>query len=336
VTVLSVAAATAAAAALAAAPAGAAPETPTSSASRTSETHPPGSTRTVMDRLYHEAEQATEAYNRATERRDQLAEQVIAARSGLARGQQRINSLRGALGVLAGAQYRTGGIDPTVRLILTSSPEGFLDRAAALDRVGIRATGRLDQVRALERALAQDRAEADRRLAELEESRLAVARHKRTVTRKLAAARLLLHALPDAQRRTAAGDPLAAALPAGPDGPPASHRAATALAAVRSALGRPYVWGASGPSGFDCSGLMQWAYAQAGVALPRTSQQQRYAGRRVPLSQVRPGDLVVYRQDASHVAMYMGRGQVIHAPHPGTTVRYAPVNMLPVSSVTRV
>ncbi|NEA47970.1 C40 family peptidase, partial [Streptomyces sp. SID10815] len=113
-------------------------------------------------------------------------------------------------------------------------------------------------------------------------------------------------------------------------------RAAAAVAAARSALGRPYVWGANGPSGFDCSGLMQWSYAQAGVHLPRTSQEQRFAGRRIPLSQARPGDLVVYRSDAGHVAMYMGHGRVIHAPYPGAPVRYDPVDMMPVASVTRV
>jgi cell wall-associated NlpC family hydrolase len=96
------------------------------------------------------------------------------------------------------------------------------------------------------------------------------------------------------------------------------------------------VWGANGPSGFDCSGLVQWSYAQAGISLPRTSQAQRHAGHQVPLSQARPGDLVVYRSDASHVGLYAGNGQVIHAPYPGAPVRYDPVGMMPVSSVTRV
>jgi cell wall-associated NlpC family hydrolase len=80
---------------------------------------------------------------------------------------------------------------------------------------------------------------------------------------------------------------------------------------------------------------MQWAYAQAGVALPRTSQGQATAGRQVPLSQARPGDLVAYRGDASHIGMYTGNGQVVHAPYPGAAVRYEPVGMMPVSSVTR-
>ena len=87
--------------------------------------------------------------------------------------------------------------------------------------------------------------------------------------------------------------------------------------AARAAIGKPYIWGANGPSGFDCSGLMQWSYARAGVGLPRTSQEQRYAGHQVPLSEAKPGDLVAYRHDASHIAMYVGNGQVVHAPYPG-------------------
>ncbi|MCR8579035.1 C40 family peptidase, partial [Streptomyces sp. Isolate_219] len=86
---------------------------------------------------------------------------------------------------------------------------------------------------------------------------------------------------------------------------------------------------------FDCSGLTQWAYGRAGVSLPRTSQAQRGAGRQVPLGQAQPGDLVIYRSDASHVGMYVGNGQVVHAPYPGARVRYDPVGMMPISSVTR-
>ncbi|MZE77971.1 hypothetical protein GTY57_13420, partial [Streptomyces sp. SID5475] len=112
--------------------------------------------------------------------------------------------------------------------------------------------------------------------------------------------------------------------------------AAAAVAAARAAVGRPYVWGATGPGSFDCSGLTYWSYQQAGVTLPRTSQAQRFAGRRVPLSEARPGDLVTYRTDASHVGMYVGNGQIVHAPHPGAAVRYDPVGLMPNATVTRV
>jgi cell wall-associated NlpC family hydrolase len=117
---------------------------------------------------------------------------------------------------------------------------------------------------------------------------------------------------------------------------PASPRAAAAVAAARRAVGVPYVWGMAGPGGFDCSGLTQWAYSQAGVAIPRTSQAQRYAGRQVSADQARPGDLVTYRDDASHVGMYMGNGQVVHAPYPGAQVRYDPIGMIPGGTVTRI
>ncbi|MBM7168541.1 C40 family peptidase [Streptomyces sp. G44] len=326
VTVLSAAAVTAAAA-LGATPVGAAPQ------------DKPSEVRAQVDRLYEQAEKATEAFNEADERADRLRAQVERARDGVARGQERINRMRGALGSLAGAQYREGGIDPSLQLMLSSDPDGYLDKAMALDRVSARQAGQLTDLRQAQRGLAQQRTEAGRKLAELEKSRSLVARHKRAVEHKLAQARRLLNSLPTEERdayekssrsgsRAEPPEPKAAA--------PSSSRTAAAIAAARSAVGRPYVWGANGPSGFDCSGLTQWSYAQAGVGLPRTSQAQRYAGRQVPLAEAQPGDLVTYRDDASHIGMYMGDGQVVHAPYPGARVRYDPVGMMPVSSVTRV
>jgi len=299
---------------------------------------PTESTRAEVDRLYAEAEKATESYNRADERADALREQVTRAQDRIARQQQRVNTMREALGSLAGAQYRSGGMDPSLALMFSDNPDEYLEKAAALDRINVHQAGELRGLEAAGRELAQERSEAAGRLAELDRSRKAVAEHKRTVERKLAKARALLNSLPSADRaaydrasrsdRADLPDPGNAAAP--------SARAAAAVAAARAALGSPYVWGSNGPSGFDCSGLMQWSYAKAGVFLPRTSQAQRYAGHQVPLSQAQPGDLVTYRADASHVGMYVGNGQVIHAPHPGAPVRYDPVGMMPVSSVTRV
>ncbi|MEV0120243.1 NlpC/P60 family protein [Streptomyces sp. NPDC050703] len=330
VTVLSAAAATAAAA-LAAAPAGAAPQ------ARPDRPDRPADTRAAVDRLYEEAERATEAYNEADERTDELRAQAKRAKDSVARGQERINGMRGELGALAQAQYREGGIAPALLLMLSSDPDGYLDRAAVLDRVTVRQAGELTDLQKAQRGLARERAEAGRKLAELEKSRATVARHKRAVEHKLATARRLLDSLTGKERR--AYDRASRGGGRGDLPEPAgtvSSRAAAALAAARSAVGRPYVWGANGPSGFDCSGLTQWSYAQAGVGLPRTSQAQRYAGRQVSLSDVRPGDLVAYRDDASHIGMYAGDGQVVHAPYPGAPVRYDPVGMMPVSSVTRI
>ena len=230
--------------------------------------------------------------------------------------------MRDALGSLAGAQYRSGGLDPSLALLFSDDPDDYLDKAAVArpDQrpPGRRAEGTPGTPCA---TLAQERAEAAGKLAELEKSRKAVAPHKRTVEQKLAEARAAAQ-LPAGRRARR----LRPRLPLRPRRPCPTSRGAVPASRPRGRRRRrrplrarhARTCGApTGPSGFDCSGLMQWAYAQAGVALPRTSQAQRYAGRQVPLSQARPGDLVAYRSDASHVGMYVGNGQVDPRPLPG-------------------
>ncbi|MFB7374738.1 NlpC/P60 family protein [Streptomyces sp. NPDC056222] len=303
---------------------------------------PEAATKATVDRLFEEAERATEGFNKADERADTLRRSVSRAQDGLARGQERINRMRGALGSVAGAQYRSGGIDPALALLLSSDPDSYLDRASVLDRVAARQGVALGQLQAEQRRLTQKRTEAGRLLAELERSRTQVAKHKRTVERKLAEARRVLASLSAEDRAEFDQDARASRsgreeeLPPLSDLGPASSRAAAAVIAARRAIGMPYVWGATGPRAFDCSGLMVWSYRQAGISLPRTSSAQRYAGRQVPLSQAQPGDLVTYRSDASHVGIYAGNGQVIHAPYPGARVRYDPVGMMSHVTVTRV
>ncbi|MEV0968997.1 C40 family peptidase [Microtetraspora glauca] len=115
-----------------------------------------------------------------------------------------------------------------------------------------------------------------------------------------------------------------------------------ALTAAVGKLGRPYVWGAEGPNTFDCSGLVQWAYAQAGVRMPRVTHQQWATGPQVPLSQAQPGDLLFWRNDPtnpnyiSHVAIYWGNGKMLHAPRTGDVVKIAPVYTRNLAGVVRV
>jgi cell wall-associated NlpC family hydrolase len=102
---------------------------------------------------------------------------------------------------------------------------------------------------------------------------------------------------------------------------PGGGGAATAVAEARQQLGKPYVWGAAGPGSFDCSGLTQWVWAKAGVQLPHYTGDQWNAGRHVSRDQLAPGDLVFFDADLDHVGIYIGGGQMIHAPHTGTVVR---------------
>jgi cell wall-associated NlpC family hydrolase len=96
------------------------------------------------------------------------------------------------------------------------------------------------------------------------------------------------------------------------------------------------VWGATGPHAFDCSGLVQAAYRAAGISLPRTTYAQIDAGRRVSRSELRPGDLVFFYSGVSHVGIYVGGGQMIHAPNPSAPVRLAPIGLMPFAGAARV
>ncbi|WP_052434347.1 NlpC/P60 family protein [Streptacidiphilus melanogenes] len=124
-----------------------------------------------------------------------------------------------------------------------------------------------------------------------------------------------------------------AALASASDRPSVAGAAAVRYAVAQ--LGKPYVWGASGPDTFDCSGLTSQAWAHAGIAIPRTSQDQWAQLQHVPLGELRPGDLVVYFAGASHVALYLGDGRVIQAPRPGAVVDIVPLDRNPVLGAVR-
>jgi peptidoglycan DL-endopeptidase CwlO len=116
----------------------------------------------------------------------------------------------------------------------------------------------------------------------------------------------------------------------------------TILKAAASRVGVPYVWGATGPSSFDCSGLVQWSFAHAGIRMPRVSQQQFFTGPHVPYSAARPGDLLFWHYDPTdpnnvdHVAIYAGNGMMLVAPHTGDFVKYVAVPLNNLAGVVRV
>jgi len=112
--------------------------------------------------------------------------------------------------------------------------------------------------------------------------------------------------------------------------------AAQAVAIAKAQVGKPYVWGATGPNAFDCSGLVQYAYGKLGIKLPRTTYAQVEAGKRVSVANLRPGDLVFYYSGISHVAIYIGNGKIVHASRPGKPVNVAPLHSMPIAAAVRV
>jgi cell wall-associated NlpC family hydrolase len=112
-------------------------------------------------------------------------------------------------------------------------------------------------------------------------------------------------------------------------------KGSAALRFAVSQLGKPYRYGGAGPDSYDCSGLTQRAWRIAGVSIPRTTQEQAHIGSPVALSRIRPGDLVVFYADESHVGIYAGSGKVIVSPHSGSVISFASLRSMPISTVRR-
>ncbi|WP_262056156.1 C40 family peptidase [Streptomyces sp. STR69] len=312
----------------------------------------PTQVKAKVDKLYQEAEVATEKYDGAKEKADAAEKQLNTLRDEAARKTEKLNSARDALGYVAAAQYRSGGIDPAVQLMLSDDPEQYLYSAEFADRAGHRQTAAVALVRQQLREIEQLRGAAHIELTSLKSRQAELGRQKKTITGKLDQARRLLSALPAQQRAqveqtagttgrasrsaTTARDGLHApgSSTATADAP--NSRAAAAVSYAYQKLGSPYVWGATGPNAFDCSGLVQAAYNSAGVSLPRTTYAQINAGQRVSRDELRPGDLVFFYSGISHVGIYVGDGQMIHAPNPTAPVRLAPIDQMPFAGATRV
>ncbi|MFD9906819.1 NlpC/P60 family protein [Streptomyces sp. NPDC059063] len=299
--------------------------------------------KSKVDKLYEEAEKATEKYNGAKEKQQKLEKEVDRLQDKVARGQDDLNELRSGVGSLASAQYRSGGIDPSLQLFLSSDPDTYLDKASALDQLSTKQAEALKKIQGKQRTLAQQRKEAADKLKDLATTREELGKKKREVQGKLGEAQRLLNSLSAKERaalkakedrasRSSERKAMDAPKTEAPKGGAAkgSGRTMSAYAAAQSKIGSPYVYGASGPSSFDCSGLTSWAYAQAGMTIPRTSQAQANYGTRIASqSDLKVGDLVIFYGDLHHVGFYAGNGQVLHAPRSGTVVRYESINNMP-------
>ncbi|OBI52231.1 endopeptidase [Mycobacterium kyorinense] len=121
------------------------------------------------------------------------------------------------------------------------------------------------------------------------------------------------------------GGPGAEAPEAFPGGVPGSGQGATAVQAALTQVGAPYSWGGAAPGGFDCSGLVMWAFQQAGIALPHSSQALAHGGQPVALSDLQPGDVLTFYSDASHAGIYVGDGLMVHSSTYGQPVRVVPM-----------
>ncbi|WP_329301285.1 NlpC/P60 family protein [Streptomyces sp. NBC_00659] len=249
----------------------------------------------------------------------------------------------------------------TATLLLADDPQDYFDQTQLMSRLTNRQKAAVDDYVTEQAATTRKRAEATRNLESLTASQKALKTSKATVQAKLTEARSLLSKLnaeekarlaaiekkkreqaaakaaelarqqaaaeKAAQQQSSSGTTTgtasgsASGSSTGSTATDSSSKAAEALAFARAQVGKPYVWGATGPDSYDCSGLTQAAWNAAGVSLPRVTYDQVNAGTTVSLADARPGDLVFFYDDISHVGLYIGDGMMIHAPKPGAYVR---------------
>jgi cell wall-associated NlpC family hydrolase len=287
---------------------------------------------------------------------------VESAKSQLATFQSSVDKL-------AAAQYMGGRTDGLDAMLTATSPQGLIDQLAVQRVMAAEMSAQMKSYRDIgqQAALAEDasaksaaeaktaaeQAAAVRADLQSKQSRLqvqvAVVKSQYlalTPNQREALAAMPPMPAPPAPEAAPPPDPgiLAAppeGIPPGDVAPPGeipgggAPEASTVIQAALSRIGSPYSWGASGPSAFDCSGLVMWSFQQAGISLPHSSQALAQGGQPVSMDQMQPGDLVTYYSDASHVGIYIGDGMMVHASTYGTPVRVAPVDNAPIHNVRR-
>ncbi|MGW1782146.1 C40 family peptidase [Streptomyces sp. NPDC002143] len=305
---------------------------------------------TDLQQLYREAERSTEAYNATEERLKQRRAETRRLDAELAKARLSLQDSRGAAGRLARQQYQgsTGtDVSSYVRLLLARDPQHALDQGHVIGRLArsrAETVGRLESgerradglARAARAALDDQLTLAERRKKERDD----VGRRLDDVEELLAsltAAQLAALAELEQKGVAQAQEELLASGAIGEDGKPRkpSKEGGRAVRYALRQIGKPYEWGAEGPRTYDCSGLTSEAWGHAGTPIPRTSEEQWARLPRIPLTELRPGDLVIYFPEATHVAMYLGEGKVVQAPRTGEKIKISPVASFPVLGAVR-
>ncbi|MFF3765565.1 NlpC/P60 family protein [Streptomyces sp. NPDC001922] len=298
-----------------------------------------------VNRLYRKAEAATEAYNQARGASRKQSREIVRIARAVVDAQKRMDRLKAQAGALARAQYRGGSLPAEAQLLLRSDPEEFF-RDAGTVRKGHQATkGLIASLSATQRDLDRYAKSANEQWKKLEENRKRKADAKKKVKARLAEAKELESQLRDEElerlrelEREAARKAQAKWLGSGvldDAGGEASKQGRKAIAYATRQIGKDYEWGAEGPRTYDCSGLTSQAWLAAGRGIPRTSQEQWRQLPRVDIEDMRPGDLIIYHRDASHVGMYVGDGTIVHAPRPGRQVTLAGAGSMEILGVVR-
>ncbi|MEU9115915.1 NlpC/P60 family protein [Streptomyces sp. NPDC048483] len=301
--------------------------------------------RKKIDALYRKAERATDAYNGAKEQVELQQKEIVKLARNIDRTQQRLAALKRQAGALASAQYRGGGMPSEAKLMLGADSGAFLDDATLVRKAQQAARGVITQLSRTKGELEDYSQAATDRWERLEAHRKKKESARRDIKKKIDAAKKLesrlaakekdrLKKLEDEEAFRTQQKWLDSGVLKEISNK-ASRFGKKAVAYATSQIGKDYVWGAEGPDTFDCSGLTLRAWQAGGTTIPRTSQEQWRQLHRVAIKDMRPGDLIIYFSDASHVGMYLGDGAIVHAPRPGRQVTITGAGSMPILGVVR-
>ena len=321
-----------------------------------------------LDALSVQADKAVEAYDEAQIALSSLTATASAAKAAAAKEQSVVDAAEAGVQAFAVARYEGTSASPALAVLLSNDPKTFLERSQILQEVSLNQSASLTQAINAGRTLAVLETSADQALTAQQAASAKLSAKKAAVDKVVGQQQVLVTALQKKaaqetaaanaaqaaaveQERTVSRSLPRAALPASlnaarADGPApvvpivtsavvpaASGKVSAALAWAYAQLGKPYRYGGAGPRSFDCSGLVMRAFAAAGISLPHSAAAQQHSGRRVPLSQLQPGDLVFWGSPAYHVGIYVGGGRILDAPHTGTDVQIQAIWGSPSSAV---
>ncbi|ORV49926.1 endopeptidase [Mycobacterium europaeum] len=298
------------------------------------------------------------AQRAADKKHDDAQASVDAAKARLA-------SYQGAVNKLAAATYMGGRVDGMTAMLTAGSPQGLIDKLAMQRQMATQMADQMKNFRVASEQAAKAEREAAKSAADAKSAAEQAAAVRASLQSKQSQLQVQIAVVKSQyvsltpEQRTALADPgpVPAGLPAPgapapeaapPGAPPAAGQApgeapppggmpgpfgggvgggdrATVVQAALTQVGSPYVWGGAAPGGFDCSGLVMWAFQQAGIALPHSSQALAHGGQPVSLSDLQPGDVLTFYSDASHTGIYVGDGMMIHSSTYGQPVRVVPM-----------
>ncbi|PDP86337.1 glycoside hydrolase [Glycomyces fuscus] len=270
-----------------------------------------------IEELNEEASAAVEEYNQAKEDHDVAETLYEDLEEQVGDEEERYEELRDKVQQLANATYQSGDLDSMSNILSSDGPESLLEQNADLNYLSEAQKAQLDEFGTSHERLFALKDEAEEALEEAEEALEKAEEAKTEVEEKIEEQEAILAQFPDSDPSAEGADDGAGQSYTGG----ASGSAGAALDFAYQQVGKPYVWGGTGPNGYDCSGLVQAAWRAGGVDLPRTTYAQAEVGNRIyDINALQPGDIMFFYSGLSHDGLYAGNGQMVHAPSSGRNI----------------